>query len=93
MAKGFNSVRKDECIGNPMMRPRGGWKSALEVELAVHRTRALQHDPGALREPPPDPTTHASTGPARHGHPHATPLPGQDDSPYSVVSAPQPSTI
>ncbi len=35
MAEAFNSLFKAECIRNPMMRPRGGWKSVLDVELAV----------------------------------------------------------
>ena len=35
MAEAFNSLLKAECIRNPAMRPKGGWKSILEVELAV----------------------------------------------------------
>ena len=35
MAEAFNSLFKAECIRNPMMRPKGGWKSVSDVELAV----------------------------------------------------------
>lgn len=35
MAEAFNSLFKAECIRNPMMRPKGGWKSIGDVEIAV----------------------------------------------------------
>ncbi len=35
MAEAFNSLFKAECIRNPMMRPKGGWKSVTDVEIAV----------------------------------------------------------
>jgi len=35
MAEALNSLFKAECIRNPLMRPRGGWKSIIDVELAV----------------------------------------------------------
>ena len=35
MAEALNSLFKAECIRNPMMRPRGGWKSVSDVEIAV----------------------------------------------------------
>jgi putative transposase len=35
MAEAFNSLFKAECIRNPAMRPRGGWKSVGDVEIAV----------------------------------------------------------
>jgi len=35
MAEAFNSLFKAECIRNPVMRPRGGWKSVGDVEIAV----------------------------------------------------------
>lgn len=35
MAEAFNSLFKAECIRNPIMRPKGGWKSVVDVELAV----------------------------------------------------------
>lgn len=35
MAEAFNSLFKAECIRNPAMRPAGGWKSVLDVEIAV----------------------------------------------------------
>lgn len=31
----MNSLFKAECIRNPRMRPKGGWKSVTDVELAV----------------------------------------------------------
>jgi len=35
MAEAFNSLFKAECIRNPAMRPKGGWKSVGDVEIAV----------------------------------------------------------
>lgn len=35
MAEALNSLFKAECIRNPVMRPRGGWKSVGDVEIAV----------------------------------------------------------
>ena len=35
MAEAFNALFKAECIRNPAMRPRGGWKSIGDVEIAV----------------------------------------------------------
>ena len=35
MAEAFNSLFKAECVRNPRMRPRGGWKSIADVEIAV----------------------------------------------------------
>lgn len=35
MAEAFNSLFKAECIRNPAMRSKGGWKSVSDVELAV----------------------------------------------------------
>ena len=35
MAEAMNSLFKAECIRNPVMRPKGGWKSVVDVELAV----------------------------------------------------------
>jgi len=35
MAEAFNSLFKAECIRNPAMRPKGGWKTVSDVELAV----------------------------------------------------------
>ena len=35
MAEAFNSLFKAECIRNPVMRPPGGWKSVVDVEIAV----------------------------------------------------------
>jgi putative transposase len=35
MAEAFNSLFKAECIRNPRMRPRGGWKNVNDVEIAV----------------------------------------------------------
>ena len=35
MAEALNSLFKAECIRNPAMRPKGGWKSVSDVEIAV----------------------------------------------------------
>jgi transposase InsO family protein len=35
MAEAFNSLFKAEGIRNPAMRPKGGWKSISDVEIAV----------------------------------------------------------
>jgi len=35
MAEAFNSLFKAESIRNPVMRPKGGWKSIGDVEIAV----------------------------------------------------------
>jgi transposase InsO family protein len=35
MAEAFNSLFKAECIRNQAMRPKGGWKSVGDVEIAV----------------------------------------------------------
>ncbi|WP_425309671.1 IS3 family transposase [Ammonicoccus fulvus] len=35
MAEALNSLFKAECIRNPVMRPTGGWKSVVDVEIAV----------------------------------------------------------
>ena len=35
MAEALNSLFKAECIRNPVMRPKAGWKSVGDVEIAV----------------------------------------------------------
>ncbi len=35
MAEALNSLFKAECIRNPVMRPKGSWKSVGDVEIAV----------------------------------------------------------
>lgn len=35
MAEALNSLFKAECIRNPVMRPKGGWKSVVDIEIAV----------------------------------------------------------
>lgn len=40
MAEALNSLFKAECIRNPVMRPRGGWKSVSDVEIAVAECQA-----------------------------------------------------
>jgi len=35
MAEALNSLFKAECIRNPVMRPKGGWASVRDVEIAV----------------------------------------------------------
>lgn len=35
MAEALNSLFKAECIRNPVMRPKGGWKNVRDLEIAV----------------------------------------------------------
>jgi len=35
MAEALNSLFKAECIRNPVMRPKGGWKNVTDVEIAT----------------------------------------------------------
>ena len=35
LAEAFNSLFKAECIRNPAMRPKGGWASVRDIEIAV----------------------------------------------------------
>ena len=35
MAEALNSLFKAECIRNPTMRPKGGWASIRDVEIAT----------------------------------------------------------
>lgn len=35
MAEALNSLFKAECIRNPAIRPKGGWKNVTDVEIAV----------------------------------------------------------
>jgi len=35
IAEAFNSPFKAECIRNPLMRPKGGWVSVSDIEIAV----------------------------------------------------------
>lgn len=35
MAEALNSLFKVECIRNPVMRPKGGWKNVSDVEIAT----------------------------------------------------------
>jgi hypothetical protein len=35
LAEALNSLFKAECIRNPVMRPKGGWKSVVDVEIAA----------------------------------------------------------
>ncbi|WP_412475370.1 IS3 family transposase [Gordonia sp. LUNF6] len=35
MAEALNSLFKAECIRNPVMRPKGGWKNVGDIEIAV----------------------------------------------------------
>lgn len=35
MAEALNSLFKAECIRNPVMRPKGGWKNVTDIEIAV----------------------------------------------------------
>ncbi|QDB78372.1 transposase [Georgenia wutianyii] len=35
MAEAMNSLFRAECVRNPVMRPKGGWKNVTDVEIAV----------------------------------------------------------
>lgn len=35
MAEALNSLFKAECIRNPLMRPKGGWKNVSDVEITT----------------------------------------------------------
>lgn len=35
MAEALNSLFKADCIRNPVLRPKGGWKSVTDVEIAT----------------------------------------------------------
>ena len=84
MAEALNSLFTAECIRNPVMRPTGGWKSVVDVEIAVaeyidwYNYRRLHGEIGLV--PPAefetnhgasqsDPTNRASTKPGAI-HPH-----------------------
>lgn len=52
MAQALNSLFKVECIRNPTMRPKGDWKSMVDVEIAVaeyvvHHRRLIGRVPPA----------------------------------------------
>ena len=69
MAEALNSLFKAECIRNPVMRPRGGWKSRQRRRDRRRRVRRLVQ--------PPTPARRDRTRPARRvrgqplGHHHA----------------------
>ena len=71
MAEALNSLFKAECIRNPMMRPKGGWKSVVDVEIAVaeyvdwFNHRRLHGEIGHI--PPPEyETNHWAAQPVQH---------------------------
>ena len=37
MAEALNTLFKAECIRNPVMRPKGGWKNVGDVDWFNHR--------------------------------------------------------
>jgi putative transposase len=72
MAEAFNALFKAECIRNPAMRPRGGWQSVSDVEIAVaeyidwlnHRRLHGEHGlvpPSSSRPPTGPPATASAT--------------------------------
>ena len=71
MAEALNSLFKAECIRNPVMRPNGGWKSVVDVEVAVaeyvdwYNHRRLHGEIGLV--PPAEfETHHWATQPSEH---------------------------
>ena len=43
MVEALNSLFKAECIRNPVMRPKGGWKSVNDVEIAIANVDWFNH--------------------------------------------------
>ena len=73
MAEAFNSLFKAECIRNPVMRPKGGWASIRDVEIAVaeyvdwFNHRRLHGEIGLV--PPAEcEADHWASQPAKHYH-------------------------
>ena len=73
MAEALNSLFKAECIRNPVMRPKGGWKSVVDVEIAVaeyvdwFNHRRLHGEIGLV--PPAEcEAGHWASQPAKHYH-------------------------
>lgn len=71
MAEALNSLFKAECIRNPVMRPKGGWKHVSDVEIAVaeytawYNHRRLHGEIGLV--PPAEfETNHWASQPASH---------------------------
>ena len=71
MAEALNSLFKAECIRNPVMRPKGGWKNVGDVEIAVaeyvdwFNHRRLHGEIGLV--PPAEyETDHWASQPAKH---------------------------
>ncbi|MDF1601920.1 IS3 family transposase [Nocardioides sp. YIM 152315] len=71
MAEALNSLFKAECIRNPVMRPKGGWKNVGDVEIAVaeyvdwYNHRRLHGEIGLI--PPAEfETNHWASQPAEH---------------------------
>jgi hypothetical protein len=52
MAEALNSLFKAECIRNPVMRPKGGWKSVADVEIAVAARRDRPRPARRVRDQP-----------------------------------------
>ena len=71
MAEALNSLFKAECIRNPVMRPKGGWKNVGDVEIAVaeyvdwYNHRRLHGEIGLV--PPAEyEAAHWASQPAKH---------------------------
>ena len=56
MAEALNSLFKAECIRNPVMRPKGGWKSVDRRRDRRRRIRRLVQPPPPPRRDRPRPT-------------------------------------
>lgn len=71
MAEALNSLFTAECIRNPVMRPKGGWKAVVDVEIAVaeyidwYNYRRLHGEIGLV--PPAEfETNHGASQPVEH---------------------------
>ena len=70
MAEAFNSLFRAECIRNPVMRPRGGWKNIGDVEIAVaeyvdwFNHRRVHGETGLFRRQSSRPTTGPASCPS-----------------------------
>ena len=73
MAEALNSLFTAECIRNPVMRPKGGWKSVVDLEVAVAEYVDWynhQRLPGEIGLVPPAECEagHWASQPAKHYH-------------------------
>ena len=73
MAEALNSLFKAECIRNPVMRPKGGWKSVTRRRDRRRRVRRLVQPPTPTRRDRPRPTRRVRDQPLGQHHARALP--------------------